>query len=77
VQSHYAYVLEIPGQPSAVFTWPNVIKKYIRDVYSNSEGSLVLPPPGRLVLKRYKVNPKAGQTIVIDHIGDIEHFVTH
>lgn len=76
-QPVYAYVLEFPGQPPAVFTWPNVVKKYIRDIYTNGDGHLILPPAGHLTLTRYKVNPKAGQATIIDRISDIGHFVTH
>lgn len=73
-QSPYAYILTIEGQPPAVFTWPNVAKKFIRDIYSTAEGELTLPPPGYLVLKRYKVNPRAGHAMVIDNL-DVEKFL--
>lgn len=72
-QSPYAYVLEMPGQPLAIFTWPNVVKKFIRDVYSR-DGELHLPPAGHLTLKRYKVNPGASHAIIIDNL-DVEKFL--
>ena len=72
-QSPYAYVLGLPDLPPAVFTWPNAVKKYIRDTYS-TDGELHLPPPGRLTLYRYKVNPKAGHRLVTDQL-DIEVFL--
>jgi hypothetical protein len=62
-QSPYAYILEMPGAPVAIFTWPNVAKKYIRDIYT-IDGELRLPPPGHLTLTRYRVNPKAGHVAV-------------
>ena len=74
-QSPYAYVVNIEGQPPAIFTWPNVCKKYIRDIYGDSDGVLTLPPPGYLVLKRHKVNPKPGAPAVID-ILDVERFLS-
>lgn len=70
----YAYVLGITGQPSAVFTWPNCVRKFIRDVYTR-DGELHLPPPDRLTLTRTKVNPRAGAAIIIDHIS-IEEFMS-
>jgi hypothetical protein len=75
-QSPYAYLLTIEGQPPAVFTWPNACKKFLRDTWEDEDGVLKLPPPGYLVLKRYKVNPKAGQALVIDIITDIARFVS-
>ena len=70
-QSPYAYVLDIEGQPPAVFTWPNVCKKYIRDIYGDT-----LPPKDRLKLRRCKVNPRAGQTVITDYL-DVEAFLAH
>lgn len=70
----YAYILTIEGQPPAVFTWPNVARKYIKDIYTDSDGALQLPPKGYMALKRYKVNPKAGRPVVIDNL-DIEIFL--
>lgn len=76
-QSPYAYVLEIQTMPghyaTAVFTWPNPAKKYIRDMYS-LDGELHLPPPGHLILKRYKVNPKSTRIPGCDML-DVEKFV--
>jgi hypothetical protein len=65
VNSPYAYVLEMKLTPQSnyhiigVFTWPNVVKKYIRDTYS-VDGELHLPPGDRVVLRRFVVNQKAG-----------------
>lgn len=61
----YVYFVEIAGQPAAPFSWPNVAKKFIRDTYS-TDGELHLPPDGRLTITRYKLNPKAGQAIIIE-----------
>jgi hypothetical protein len=69
----YAYVVEIPGQPMAIFTWPNVVKKFIRDIYTQ-DGELHLPPAGRLKLTRYKVNPRASHAVILDPIN-IEAFL--
>ncbi len=73
MNSPYAYVLEIKGQPPAIFTWPNCAKKYLRDTYT-LDGELRLPPEGYLVLKRYKVNPKAGQALMITGLN-VEKFL--
>ena len=69
----YVYILEGQDALPAVFTWPNVVKKHIRDTYT-VDGELHLPPLGRIALKRYKVNPKAGQRTVVDVI-DIGEFL--
>lgn len=75
----YAYVLEMKLTPQSnyhiigVFTWPNVVKKYIRDTYTY-DGELHLPPDDKLVLRRCKVNGKANQKPVIDIIN-IEAFL--
>lgn len=66
-QSPYVYIVEMAGQPPAVFTWPNVARKFIRDTYT-SGGELHLPPADRLQVTRYKVNPKAGQAMIIDRL---------
>lgn len=66
--SPYVYVVLIEHQPQAIFTWPNIAKKYVRDIYTNSKGELTLPPDGVLKIWRYKVNPKAGQAIIIDSL---------
>jgi hypothetical protein len=71
-QSPYAYVTDIGGS-IAVFTWPNCVKKYIRDFYT-VDGELHLPPPGYLKLTRHKVNPKAGGPVVTDYL-DVERFL--
>ncbi len=64
MNSPYAYVLEefLPGKQevSAVFSWPNCAKKYLRDTYT-VDGELHLPPATRLKLTRHKVNPKSGR----------------
>jgi hypothetical protein len=74
----YVYILVpwINGerQNPLVFTWPNVVKKYIRDAYTGDDGELHLPPAGRLYLTRNKVNPKLGQRAVTDLL-DIEAFL--
>lgn len=70
----YAYILTGQGQSPAVFTWPNVAKKYIRDTYADSGGALHLPPEGFLSLQRHKVNPRAGRPPVIDTL-DIASFL--
>lgn len=67
-QSPYVYFLEIQGQPPAPFTWPNVCRKYIKDVYTSVDGELRLPPEGHLILTRYKLNPKPGQAVIIDRL---------
>lgn len=70
----YVYVLEIPGTGEpAVFTWPNVCRKYIRDTYTVN-GELCLPPRGRMNLARRKVNPKAGGPKVVDYL-DVAEFL--
>jgi hypothetical protein len=73
--SPYVYSLGVDGQsgPPAVFTWPNIARKYIRDTYT-VDGELHLPPPGHLRLARYKVNPKAGQRPVADML-DVGEFL--
>lgn len=73
-QPPYAYLLQVEGQPPVVFTWPNVVKKYIRDTYTMA-GVLSLPPKGYLSLKRHKINPKAGQAAIVDTL-DIEAFLS-
>ncbi len=73
MNSPYAYILTIPGQPLAVFTWPNVVKKFIRDTYT-VQGELKLPPEGYLTLHRYRVNPKAGAAFIIANLN-IEKFL--
>lgn len=72
-QPIYAYVLDMPGQPLAVFTWPSVVKKFIRDIYTVNE-ELHLPPAGHLTLKRYKVNPRASHAVIIENL-DVEKFL--
>lgn len=67
-QFPYAYVVNIQHQPQAIFTWPNIARKYIRDIYTNSKGELKLPPDPVLRIWRYKVNPTAGQAIIIDSL---------
>ena len=70
----YIYELTISGTGEpAVFTWPNVCRKYIRDLYTVN-GELHLPPPGRMVLARRKVNPKAGGPRVVDYLS-VEEFL--
>lgn len=56
-----------------MFVWPNGARKYIRDTYT-TDGELHLPPGEHLVVKRHKLNPKAGGTIVIDCL-DIGKFL--
>lgn len=68
MNSPYAYILEVRHQPAVVFTWPNVARKYIRDTFSGTDGELTLPPDGYMTLTRYKVNPKAGQAVIITRI---------
>jgi hypothetical protein len=70
----YAYVLEDELGVN-IFTWPNVVKKFIRDTYTVN-GVLALPPRDVLKLRRYKVNPRAGGRTIIDYI-DVEHFLAH
>jgi len=50
-----------------VFTWPNCVRKYLRETYT-IDGKLCLPPPGRLKLMRHRVNPKAGHRPVVDYV---------
>ena len=73
----YAYILTTwtgdRSHPPLVFTWPNACKKYLRDTYT-VDGTLALPPHGRLTLTRHKVNPKAGQRPVIEQL-DIGEFL--
>lgn len=57
-----------------VFTWPNTAKKWLRDTYT-TDGELHLPPPGRLILTRVKVNPKAGHPPVTD-VLNLEEFLS-
>jgi hypothetical protein len=76
-QSQYAWVLEIPNGPTSVFTWAVCAKKYLRDLYTDADGELKLPPPGYLVLKRYRVNPKAGHAVIIEPVSDIERFLAN
>jgi hypothetical protein len=73
--SPYVYSVSIQGQdgPPAVFTWPNIARKYIRDTYT-VDGALALPPEGRIRLARYKVNPKAGQRPVAEML-DVGEFL--
>jgi hypothetical protein len=74
MNSPYAYVLWTQGDPEpAVFTWPNCVKKYIRDTYT-TDGELHLPPDGHLSLFRFKVNPKAGSR-VLGATLDVEKFL--
>jgi len=71
----YAYVLE-DQMTTYVFTWPNVVKKFLRDTYTVN-GVLCLPPRGPMLkLTRHKVNPKAGGRTVIDYM-DVEAFVAN
>lgn len=73
-QSPYAYVLETgSGSNIAVFTWPNAVKKYIRDTYTVN-GTLHLPPSGLIKLTRFKVNPQVGKPVVRDQLH-IEAFL--
>lgn len=74
MQSPYAYVITWPQQPTAIFTWPNIARKFIRDVYTNADGELALPPEGHMTLSRHKVNPKPGHAVVIDRL-DIARFL--
>ncbi len=74
IQPPYAYVLEMAGQPLAVFNWPNACKKYIRDSYTGYDGVLSLPPQGYLKLTRYNVNPKAGKPVYLTTL-DIGKFL--
>jgi hypothetical protein len=73
MNSPYAYVLEIPGHEDAIFNWPAGVRKYIREMYT-VDGKLCLPPPGHIGLQRYKVNPKAGQRIIVVNLP-IEKFL--
>lgn len=54
--------------PVAVFSWPNVIKKYIRDTYTFN-GELHLPPTDQLNVYRAKLNPKAPNYTVWERIN--------
>jgi hypothetical protein len=78
-QSPYAYTLEMKLTPQStpmiigVFTWPNVVKKYIRETYS-VDGELHLPPDDRVVLRRFVVNQSAGTKPAMTII-DIEAFL--
>lgn len=65
MNSPYVYFIEIQGQPPAVFTWPNIARKFLRDTYT-LDGELHLPPEDRLAITRYKVNPKVGQAVIVD-----------
>lgn len=67
-QSPYVYVVTFKGQPPAIFTWPNVARKYIRDIFSK-DGELHLPPGDYITLERYKVNPKPAQAVIIDRMN--------
>ena len=73
MQPVYAYVVDLSGSV-AVFTWPNVAKKYLRDIYT-TDGELHLPPPGYVKLTRHKVNPRAGGAVVTDFLN-IEAFLS-
>jgi len=66
MNSPYAYVLSTLGE-QAVFTWPNCVKKYIRDTYT-TDGELHLPPDSHLSLTRFKVNPKAGTRVAKEEL---------
>lgn len=74
----YVYVLSPVGDLKVgelkVFTWPNVIKKHLRDSYT-VEGTLCLPPRGQLLLSRHKVNPRIDGRTIIDYL-DIEEFLS-
>jgi hypothetical protein len=69
----YVYILKQEQFPEAVFTWPNVCRKYIRDTYTLN-GELCLPPGDILTLKRHKVNPKPEHTPLIDRL-DVAEFM--
>lgn len=70
----YVYSLTVDGGTgTAVFFWPNVCRKYIRDSYT-LDGKLCLPPPERLKLKRLKPNPKPGYPSIEADI-DVEKFL--
>jgi hypothetical protein len=73
VNSQYAYIVTVLGEIAGVFTWPNCVKKYLRDVYT-IDGELHLPPEGHITLTRHKVNPKAAGTPVKERIH-IERFL--
>lgn len=68
-QSPYIYIVKIEGQPDAFFTWPNPAKRYIKDIYTGRDGELHLPPGDRIAVKRSKVNPHAGHTIITDTLN--------
>lgn len=74
MNSPYVYTLVVDGGTgTAAFLWPNGVKKYIRDTYT-TDGELHLPPPGRLKLTRFKVNPKAGYPSQ-EAVLDVEKFL--
>lgn len=64
----YVYVVNIGDQGPAIFTWPNIARKYIRDTFT-VDGELHLPPRDRLRLTRHKVNPKAGGAVITDYMN--------
>ena len=67
-QSPYAYVLKFNNQADLVFTWPNALRKYLRDSFGNADGTLALPPPDVAHIMRYRVNPKAGHAMQVQRI---------
>lgn len=73
-QSPYVYVVNIGDQGPAIFTWPNVARKYIRDTFT-TDGELHLPPRDRVRLTRHKVNPRAGAAVVTDYLS-VEVFLS-
>jgi hypothetical protein len=58
---------------TATFSWSNVAKKYLRDTYT-LDGELHLPPRDRIMLQRFKLNPKAGKTLDPEYL-DVEEFL--
>jgi hypothetical protein len=76
----YVYVLEHrsaghPLRPPAVFTWPNICRKYLKDIYADADGVLHLPPEEhRPLIRRVKVNPGASHAVIV-HTVNIERFM--